>query len=348
MQTRRVAATAVELTRLGFGAAPIGNLYRVLDDDTVHAALEAAWAAGIRYFDVAPYYGLGLAERRLGRFLAGRPRAEFVVSSKVGRLLEPNDSPSPWSDDVFHVPGDVRPVRDYSRDGVLRSIEATLLRTGLDRLDVVLVHDPDDHWPQAADEALPALADLRDQGVVGAIGAGMNQSRMLERFLRETAADVVLLAGRYTVLEQDALADVLPAAVELGKSVIAAGVFNSGLLSRDRPAAGARYDYHAAPADVVARAQRIADVCQEHGTTLPAAAMAFPLWHPAVVTVLVGMATAEEVTRNAALDAGTVPAGLWDQLRAEGLLRADAPTPAPTPAPAPTPSPEDERRAGPA
>jgi D-threo-aldose 1-dehydrogenase len=318
----------VEVTALGFGGAGIGNLYQAVDEEDALAVVEAAWDGGIRFFDTAPYYGVGLSERRLGRVLRGRPRDEFVVSSKVGRLLVRNEHPAGRGVDVFDVPDDVIPERDYSRDGVLRSIEASLERTGLDRLDVVLVHDPDDFWQQAADEAMPTLAELRDEGVIGAIGAGMNQSAMLTRFLRETAADVVMLAGRYTLLEQGALDDVLPAALEHGKSVIAVGVFNSGLLATERPAAGATYEYAQAPADMVARATRTAEICEDHGTTLPAAALAFPLAHPAVVNVTVGMRTPTEVTRNLALHTHPVPSDLWAHLRSEGLLRQDAPVPA--------------------
>ncbi|HEY6796758.1 MAG TPA: aldo/keto reductase [Kineosporiaceae bacterium] len=336
MRTRRVAGTAVELTEFGFGGAMIGNLYRAVDDATALAAIDAAWQAGVRFFDTAPHYGLGLSEERLGRALADRPRRDVVLSSKVGRLLVPNPRPGGRDPEGFDVPDTLRRERDYSRDGVLRSLEATLRRTGLDRVDVVLVHDPDDHWQQAADEAMPALADLRDQGVVGAIGAGMNQSPMLARFLRETAADVVMLAGRYTLLEQGALDDVLPAAVELGKSVIAVGVFNSGLLARDRPADGARYDYADAPWDLIERATRIARVCEAHGTTLPAAAIAFPLGHPAVVNVTLGMESPDQVARNAALQGASIPAALWADLMSEGLLRPDSPTP-PTRDPAPQP-----------
>lgn len=330
MRTRTIGGTGVELTELGFGAAVVGNLYRETSDEEATAAVDAAWDAGIRYFDTAPHYGLGLSERRLGRALASRPREDVVVSSKVGRLLVPNEDPQGQDTDGFAVPDDLRRERDYSRDGVLRSIEATLQRTGLDRLDVVYVHDPDEHWQQAADEAMPALADLRDQGVVRAVGAGMNQSAMLTRFLRETAADVVMLAGRYTLLEQDALDDVLPAAAELGKAVVAVGVFNSGILSRPRPPADATYDYAQAPAELLERAGRIADVCERHGTTLPAAAVAFPLAHPAVVDVTLGMRTADQVRRNAGLLADPPPAALWAELRDAGLLRADAPVPTST------------------
>ena len=327
MRTRTISGTPVSLTELGFGAAVIGNLYRETSDQDAEEAVEAAWDAGIRYFDTAPHYGLGLSERRLGKALANRPRNGFVLSSKVGRLLVPNEHPTGRDDEGFAVPDDLRRERDYSRDGVLRSIEASLERTGLDRLDVVYVHDPDDYWPQAADGAMPALAELRDQGVISAIGAGMNQSAMLARFLRETAADVVMLAGRYTLLEQGALDDVLPAASELGKSVVAVGAFNSGLLSRPRPAPDAKFDYENAPRELVDRANRIADICEQHGSTLPAAAVAFPLGHPSVVNVTLGMRTADQVRRNGELFNTDVPSALWSDLREAGLLRPDAPLP---------------------
>jgi D-threo-aldose 1-dehydrogenase len=333
MRQRTINGTAVSLTELGFGAAVIGNLYRETPEQDAQEALAAAWEGGIRYFDTAPHYGLGLSERRLGKGLAGRPRDEFVVSSKVGRLLVPNESPTGRDTEGFAVPDDLRRQRDYSRDGVLRSIEASLERTGIDRIDVVYVHDPDDYWQQAADEAMPALADLRDQRVIGAIGAGMNQSAMLARFLRETAADVVMLAGRYTLLEQGALDDVLPAAAEHHKSVVAVGVFNSGLLSRPRPAPDAKFNYEDAPSELLDRANRIADICEQHGTTLPAAAISFPLGHPSVVNITLGMRTRPQVERNVRLVSTEVPTAVWSDLASAGLLRPDAPLPTGTDGP---------------
>ncbi|MFF5013182.1 aldo/keto reductase [Streptomyces sp. NPDC001165] len=323
MHQRKIQNTSVSLTELGFGASVIGNLYRVTPADHATAAVDAAWEAGLRYFDTAPHYGLGLSERRLGAALQGRPRDEYVISSKVGRLLVPNEEPRGVDTEGFVVRDDLRRQWDFSRDGVLRSIEDTLQRTGLDRLDIVYLHDPDDHWRQAAEEAMPTLAELRDQGVIGAIGAGMNQSAMLARFLRETAADVVMLAGRYTLLDQSALDDVLPAAQELGKSVVAVGVFNSGLLSRDRPAEGMKYDYQDAPPALVVRARAIAEVCAAHGTTLPAAAIAFPHTHPSIINITLGMRNPEQVVRNVELHDQHVPDGLWDDLRAQGLIRSD-------------------------
>jgi D-threo-aldose 1-dehydrogenase len=325
LRHRKITGTPVQITELGFGASVIGNLYRVTPAHDATAAVETAWEAGIRYFDTAPHYGLGLSEHRLGAALKDRPRDQYVVSSKVGRLLVPNERPRGVDTEGFVVRDDLRREWDFSRDGVLRSIESTLERTGLDRLDVVYLHDPDDHWRQAAEEAMPALADLRDQGVVGAIGAGMNQSAMPARFLRETAADVVMLAGRYTLLDQSALDDVLPAALELGKTVVAAGVFNSGLLAGDRPEQGMKYDYAEAPSTLVARARAIADVCEQHGTTLPAAAVAFPFTHPGVVNVTLGMRNAEQVARNMELHRRHVPEALWNDLRNRALIRPDTP-----------------------
>ncbi|MET7456007.1 aldo/keto reductase [Streptomyces sp. NPDC005574] len=325
MRHRKITNTAVELTELGFGASVIGNLYRVTPADSAAAAIEAAWAAGIRYFDTAPHYGLGLSERRLGAALREHPRDAYVVSSKVGRLLVPNEQPRGVDDEGFVVRDDLRRQWDFSRDGVLRSIEGTLERTGLGRLDVVYLHDPDDHWKQAAEEAMPALAELRDQGVIGAVGVGMNQSAMLARFLRETAADLVMLAGRYTLLDQSALDDVLPAALALGKNVVAAGVFNSGLLSHDRPAEGMKYDYRDAPPALVDRALAIAEVCAAHGTTLPEAAIAFPSTHPSIINVTLGMRSPQQVQRNVELHRRHTPEGLWDDLRAQELISSDVP-----------------------
>ncbi|WP_216589611.1 aldo/keto reductase [Streptomyces brasiliscabiei] len=326
MRHRKITTTSVELTELGFGASVIGNLYRVTPAHDATAAIDAAWDAGVRYFDTAPHYGLGLSEQRLGAALRDRPRDAYTVSSKVGRLLVPNERPRGVDSEGFVVRDDLRRQWDFSRDGVLRSVEDTLTRMGLDRLDVVYLHDPDDHWRQAAEEAMPALAALRDQGVIGAIGAGMNQSAMPARFLRETPADVMMIAGRYTLLDQTALDDVLPTALELGKSVVAAGVFNSGLLSRERPAQDAKFDYQEAPQDLVSRAHAIADTCERHGTTLPAAAMAFPFSHPSIINVTLGMRNAEQVGRNVELHRRSVPDALWDDLRDQGLIRADVPT----------------------
>ena len=332
MHQGMIQNTSVALTGLGFGASVIGNLYRVTPVEEATAAVDAAWEAGIRYFDTAPHYGLGLSERRLGAALRGRPRDEFVVSSKVGRLLVPNEEPGGVDTEGFVVRDDLRRQWDFSRDGVLRSIEASLDRLGLDRVDVAYVHDPDDHEREAQEHAIPALLELREQGVLGAVGVGMNQSAMLSRFVERSDLDVVLLAGRYNLLDHSALDDLLPVALARGTSVVAAGVFGSGILARDWPPDDATHDYGPASAEVLRRARRMATVCEEHGVTLPAAAVQFALAHDAVPCALLGMRSVAEVARNAALLDVRVPAELWTALRREGLLREDAPTPSEVPA----------------
>jgi D-threo-aldose 1-dehydrogenase len=307
---------------LGIGTAPIGGLYTAATDEEAAATLDAAWDAGLRYFDTAPHYGLGLSERRLGAALAGRPRDEVVVSTKVGRLLVPDPGGAGRLDDQgFAVPATLRREWDFSRDGVLRSVEESLERTGLDGFDVLFLHDPDDHWHDASTTGVQALVELRDQGVVRAIGAGMNQSAMLARFVRETDVDLVMLAGRFTLIDQSALDDLLPLALERGVGVLAVGVYNSGLTSRPTVPDDATYDYAAAPAERVERARRIAAVCAAHGTTLPDAALAFPRRHPAVVSVVVGVRGADQVAETVRRERAVVPEALWQELEAEGLIR---------------------------
>jgi D-threo-aldose 1-dehydrogenase len=331
MRTRTLGRTDVEVTELSYGAAGIGNLYRPVTDEEAAAAIDAAWDAGIRTFDTAPHYGLGLSERRLGESLRDRPRDTYTVSTKVGRLLAPADGDGDGDgDDLangFAVPATLRRVWDFSADGVRRSLEASLDRLGLDRVDIVLLHDPDDHAEQALDEAYPALERLRGEGVVGAIGVGMNQSALPARFLRETDIDVVLLAGRYTLLEQEGLTELLPEAAARGRSVLIGGVLNSGLLTD--PAPGATYDYAPAPESVLDRARRLKAVTERHGVLLRAAALHFPLGHPAVASVLTGARSTDEVRDTVEQLRAPVPAALWDELRAEGLLAPDVPVPTP-------------------
>jgi D-threo-aldose 1-dehydrogenase len=325
MRTRTLGRTAVRVTELAYGAAGIGNLYRPVADEEAAAAVDAAWDAGVRTFDTAPHYGLGLSERRLGAALRDRPRDTYTVSTKVGRLLVPADA---VGDDLAHgfaVPATHRRVWDFSADGVLRSLEASLDRLGLDRVDIVLLHDPDDHAQQALDEAYPALERLRTEGVIGAIGVGMNQSALPARYLRETDIDVVLLAGRYTLLEQDSLTDLLPEATARGRSVLIGGVFNSGLLIDPKP--GATYDYTPAPEPLLERALRLKAVTERHGVPLRAAALRFPLGHPAVASVLTGARSPDEVRDTVEQSRHPVPDALWDELRAEGLLAPEAPMP---------------------
>ncbi|WP_329202262.1 aldo/keto reductase [Streptomyces sp. NBC_01435] len=323
MRRNRLGSSAVEVTELSFGAAAIGNLFTAVEPEQAAAAVAAAWDEGVRYFDTAPHYGLGLSERRLGEALRDRPRDAYVLSTKVGRVLDPlpADATGRGGDGLcegFAVPATHRRRWDFSADGVRRSIEDSLERLGLDRIDIAYLHDPDDHAETAFHEAYPELEKLRAQGVVGAIGAGMNQTAMLTRFLRDTDVDVVLCAGRYTLLDQSALNGLLPEAAARGRSVVVGGVFNSGLLADPRP--GATYDYTAAPLSLLDRALRIKAVTEGHGVPLRAAALHYPLAHPAVAGVLVGTRSPDEVRDAAALLRREIPDELWDELRAEGLL----------------------------
>jgi D-threo-aldose 1-dehydrogenase len=317
----RIGRTGRALTRLGLGCAPLGNLYAPIADVDARATVDAAWRAGVRWFDTAPLYGHGLSEQRLGDALVGRPRSAFAVATKVGRTLEPGADPST----IFAAVPPLRPRFDFSYDGVLRQVEASLARLGLDRVDVLHVHDPDQHEAEAVAGAFRALHRLRAEGVIAAVGAGMNQSAMLARFVERDLVDCVLLAGRYSILDQSALADLLPLAAARGIAVIAGGVFNSGILADPRP--GAHFDYAPASAEVVARAERLRAICERHGVPLRAAALQFPAFHPAVASVLTGARSAAEIDENHALFALEIAPGLWADLRSAGLLAASAPMP---------------------
>ncbi|MBV9663777.1 MAG: aldo/keto reductase [Actinobacteria bacterium] len=315
LERRHLGSTAVEVTRLGLGCAPLGNLYDAISDADAASAVDAAWDHGLRFFDTAPLYGHGLSELRLGAGLAGRDRSGMTVATKVGRLLVPDD-PSRPADTIFADVPPVHPEFDFSADGALRSLEASLERLQLDRVDVLHVHDPDDHLDEALAGAFPALRRLRDEGVVGAIGAGMNQSEALVRIVREADVDCVLLAGRYTLLDHSGADELLPLCADRNVSVIAAGVFNSGLLA-DPDAPNATYDYAAAPPAVVQRARELARICADHDTPLRAAALQFPLRHPAVTCVIVGARTKSELDDNVALFRREIPEDLWSVLGEE-------------------------------
>jgi D-threo-aldose 1-dehydrogenase len=324
----------IEWGRLGLGCAQLGNLYTAIDDSTAAATVAAAWDSGVRYFDTAPHYGLGLSERRLGAALAGRPRDSYTISTKVGRLLVPDPAGRQRCDrEGFDVPATHRRVWDFTADGVRRSLSDSLQRLGLDRVDLVLLHDPEDHARTALEHAYPALHELRRQGVVRAIGVGSKDTALLTRFVTCTDVDVVMAAGRYTLLEQPALDELLPVCEQRGIRVINVGVFNSGLLAEDRPHRGLPYEYGQAPADLVRRAEAIAAVCARHGTSLPAAAIAFAAAPAPVATIVVGAQAPEQVRRNARLAAAPPPpAAFWDDLAAAGLIRPDSPVPGGRPA----------------
>jgi D-threo-aldose 1-dehydrogenase len=320
------------VTRLGFGGASVGNLYREVSDEDAAATVGAAWDVGVRYFDTAPHYGLGLSERRLGQALRDRPRAELVVSTKVGRRLVPNPGGENQRDldNGYDVPAGVRRVWDFSADGIRRTLTESLDRLGLARVEIALIHDPEesDDPDAAVRSAYPALAELRAEGAIAAVGVGSKNWQILRRFVDETDIDVIMLAGRYTLLEQPALDELLPACQRRGVSVLNVGVFNSGLLARDWPEEDDPYEYRRAPPELVARARKIARVCRQHGTSLPHAALVFAGAHPSVTSIVVGSARPEHIVRSAELMAAPPPpAALWQELRAQGLLRPDAPTP---------------------
>lgn len=306
--------SGVGVSRMGLGTAPLGGLFSAVGDRQAADTLEAAWAAGIRYYDTAPHYGAGLAERRLGAYLTGtgRSRQDCTVSTKIGRLLVPGHSAQ--GDEAFHgEPGLLR-VRDYSAEGVYRSLAESLERSGLDAFDVVLIHDPDDHWEEAATGAYPALDRLRAEGAVRAIGAGMNQTAMLTRFVTETDLDCVLVAGRYSLLDRSAADELLPTCAEREVGVLVGGVFNSGILANLAP--DATYDYAPAPEAVRRRALALGQRCAAHGVALAAAALRFPLRHPAVTGVVVGARSPQEITVNVAHATAPIPEELWAALDA--------------------------------
>ena len=324
-------------TELGFGAAPLGNLYRPLTEKEARATLDMAWAHGCRYYDTAPLYGLGLSETRLNGFLRAKPRDSYVLSTKIGRLLQLCPPAQKTRPQAFFETPSRREVFDYSRDGVLRSIEFSLERLGVDHIDVVYAHDVDvftHGTPEAADARIKefmsggyrALVELREQGAIKAFGAGVNEWQIAERLAREGDFDVFLLAGRYTLLEQDAITSFLPLCVEKGIGVVIGGPYNSGILATG-PKLGAHYNYAPAPPDVMQRVREIEAVCKAHGVKLAEAALRFPLSHPAVVSVIPGGQKPGEVRRNADMAHAKIPPALWRDLKAQRLIRADAPTP---------------------
>lgn len=322
------AATPVDalpLGPLGHGAADVGNLYRAMSDEQAHAVLEAAWDSGVRCFDTAPHYGLGLSERRLGEFLRAKRRGDYVLSTKVGRLLRPSPQTADRLDDEhqFAVPAALRRVWDVTADGVRRSLEESLARLGLDRVDVLYLHDPEEHDLQVAlRSAVPALIELREQGLVTAVGVGSKSTGALLAGVRTGALDLVMVAGRYTLAEQPAAQELLPACVQAGVGVVAAAVYNSGLLAGPRPDAQARYEYGPVPAEVLSRVRAIEQVCVRYGVPLPVAALHHPLRHPSVRCVVVGAASAAQVRENAARLRTPVPDALWTELRERGLVTA--------------------------
>lgn len=307
----QLGSSGVVVTRLGLGTAALGGLYTAVEDGEAAAVLDRAVGLGVGYLDTAPRYGNGTAEQRVGSWLRGAARPAPVLSTKVGRLLLPD--PGARSEHFAHGEG-YRQVFDFSADGVRRSLDESMDRLGVDRVDVVYLHDPDDHADQALREAYPALHELRSQGVVGAIGVGMNQNAVPARFVRETDLDVVLLAGRYTLLDRSGADELLPLCLERGVTVVVGGVYNSGVLAD--PAPGAHFDYEPARPQVLATVQRLRDVAAGHGVPLKAAAVRFPLRHPAVGCVLLGARSVAELDENVAMAGYPVPEQAWADLDA--------------------------------
>ncbi|MDQ1217211.1 aldo/keto reductase [Microbacterium arborescens] len=302
--------------RWGLGTGPLGNLFAAIDDDEARQIVDATWDRGVRMFDTAPHYGLGLAERRLGDALRDRPRAEYVVSTKVGRLLVPNPEGASHRDSAgFDVPADLVRRWDFSARGVQESWEQSLERLGLDAVDILYLHDPEDHLDAALNEALPALVELREAGHVSAIGIGTTNVAAAIAVVETGLVDVAMIAGRYTLLDRTAAERLLPAALDHDVAVVAAGVYNSGILATARPGPGSYYDYAPAPAEVIARAARLAEVCAAHGVELPRAARAFALRHPAVVSVVLGIGDPSFVPGTFD-DDEPLPDALWAELDA--------------------------------
>jgi D-threo-aldose 1-dehydrogenase len=335
IKQRKFGRTDLIVTDMGFGAAPIGNFLKVIPEDVSDAMVQRAWAAGIRYFDTAPLYGHGLSELRLGYSLRGRPRDEFVVSSKVGRLLSPAPRQSidfaPWVD-----AGAFTLRFDYSYDGTMRSLEDTLQRMAIERIDIAFIHDCDVfthgaeqqkiYFKQAMEGSYKALLKLREEGVVKAIGVGVNEWQVCHEALKQGDFDGFLLAGRYTLLEQDSLDEFLPLCEKRKAAVVIGGGLNSGILATGA-VPGAKYNYAPAPQPILEKVRKIEALCAQHKVPLPAAALQFLLAHPAIASHVPGTRTVEQMEQNIAWVSHPIAAAFWRDLKLSGLLRQDAPTP---------------------
>ena len=338
LKRRKVGTTKLDVTELGLGGAPMGGFRATIADAEATALIDAAYEDGVRYFDTSPFYGYGRSELRMGAALRQRPRDEYVLSTKVGRIMHamaPGEQP-PADFRNHGLPG-FAPVFDYSYDGVMRSLEHSCLRLGLARIDIALIHDVDfwtirdravleQRFRTVMDSGYKALDELRRAGVVGAIGVGINEADTSLRFIQAGDFDCMLLAGRYTLLEQGGLEAFLPECVKRNVSVVLGGPYNSGILTGGVKA-GATHDYVAAPAHLIEKAQKIEAICQRHGVELGAAAMQFPLFHPAVCSVIPGALSVAEVKQNVARLSARIPVELWSELKREKLLDPNAPTP---------------------
>lgn len=335
IRTRTFGRAGFGVTDMGLGAAPIGNFLKPISEDVADAMVQQAWNEGMRYFDTAPYYGHGLSEARLGNSLRWKPRDEFVLSSKVGRVLKARPRRAidfrPWVDGLpFEC------VFDYSYDGTMRSFEDSLQRLGLERIDILFIHDADrfTHGPekqkayfkQAMDGCYRALADLKSQGVVKAIGVGVNDTDVMLDFMKAGDFDTLLVAGRYTLLEQDPLDELFPLCQRRGAALVIGGGLNSGILATGA-VPGAKYNYTPAPEAIMAKVRSIEEVCRRHAVPLAAAALQFLLAHPAVASHVPGTRTLEQMQQNIAWISHPIQKEFWAEMKHAGLLRSDAPTP---------------------
>jgi|SaaInlStandDraft_7_1057024.scaffolds.fasta_scaffold26397_2 D-threo-aldose 1-dehydrogenase len=328
LERKVLGSTGLEVTRLGLGCAALGGLYGDIPDEQAYAVVQRALDLGLNLFDTAPLYGAGKSEIRIGEVLKTIPRDSFVLCSKVGRVLEPVTEKD--KDDGTDIFGDLppfRPVFDFSYDGVMRSFEESLKRLQLDRIDVLHIHDPDANYREAIGGAYPAIAKLREQGLISGVSAGMNQWEMLSAFARAGNFDCFLLAGRYSLLEQSALDDLLPLCQEKNIGILAGGTYNSGILAKGAKA-GAKYNYGDAPPEIIERAQQLEAVSERHGVDIKAAASQFALAHPVITAIIPGTRQPDRVTENFELLKVKIPADYWAELRSEGLIHPEAPVPA--------------------
>ncbi len=324
----RIGSTDIEVTCLGLGGASMGNMYTVAQDEVALDAVKYAYDTKVRYFDTAPMYGFGKSERLYGQALKNVPRDTFVLSTKVGRLIVDGKSTPETEETPFVDMTDVHPIFDYSREGILRSLDDSRKRLGIDKFDIVYIHDPDvnNSFQQALDEAYPTLAELRSQNVIGAVGVGMNEAKMLYDFATNADFDCFLLAGRYTLLDQIALQELLPLCQKKNISIIIGGAYNSGILATGA-VEGAHYDYAPASSEIMEKTRRIESVCARYDVSLKAAALQFPFGHSTVVANIPGVKTRERFKENVSLMTDRIPADFWAELKAEKLLVEDAPIP---------------------
>lgn len=325
LEKAALGRSGLQVTRLGLGCAAIGGLYGDIPDDQATQVVHKALDLGLNLFDTAPLYGSGKSEERLGRALRDVPRDSYVLASKVGRLLVASDDDQ-RDGSIFDNPPPFKPVFDFSYDGVMRSLEESLKRLGVDRIDILHIHDPDAHWKEAIEGAYPALERLRAEGVISAVSAGMNQWEMLARFAREGDFDCFLLAGRYSLLDQSALDELLPLCTEKNIGIMAGGTYNSGILAKGAKP-GATYNYGEAPADIMQKAQAIEAVAERHGVDVKAAASQFVFAHPAITCIIPGTRQPARVEENFNLLIDEIPSAFWDDLRAENLVHESAPLP---------------------